>query len=648
MGLALTFITGIVLVLGPLNGPLERFSFDIPLSGHDTHSPTEALLVYLDQTSYQELGNDLNKPFSRLRHAQLITALQRDGAAVVVFDFLFHDPDPDPKADAALLEAMRRWPRHVVIGTLHSATEQGELKTMDPAEPLPAYRQAAVVGNAQLAYEGDRGVRRLPLTLETLDGPVPSLAAAALSLLTPKVPEVRSWYYLHYYGPPHRLPGIRYSDVLLGRVPPGYFRGKAVFVGARQSTSAAGVSGDMFVTPFTRDGRTGESPGVSLHATAFLNLLHHEWYSRAPGWVMGLLLLLFAGGAGAGLAFLTPLRAVLAAVLAAFLLVVAAFVIARTGHLWFPWAILLIVLAVGLSWSVSYNGARSHVEKQLLRQSLGLYLSPRRVEQILRHPEHLKPGGEMREVTVMFTDIAGFSKVAQRKRPEDLVKLLNGYYEQALSAVHDTDGMVLDLIGDAIFALWNAPELQPDHSASACRTALALHGKLLKFDESNDGAPLRTRVGLHRGPVCIGNVGGSQRFNYTAIGDAVNLAARLEGLNKHLGTDILATREVQFEVEQTLLTRLVGQFRFKGFDKVVEVYELIGPMTTEPAWFADFRSALRLFQRRAWDEAEAGFVRVLSVRPEDGPTKYYMGLLARHRAAPPPAEWLGEVDLGEK
>ena len=208
--------------------------------------------------------------------------------------------------------------------------------------------------------------------------------------------------------------------------------------------------------------------------------------------------------------------------------------------------------------------------------------------------------------------------------------------------------MVIDLIGDSIFALWNAPEPQPDHAARACRTALALHAKLLKFDEANDGAPLRTRVGLHRGTVCVGNVGSSQRFNYTAIGDAVNLASRLEGLNKQLGTDILATRDIQREVERVLTTRLVGQFRFKGFDQVAEVHELMGPAVPEPAWLGEFRGALRHFQRRGWPEAEAGFARVLAGRPQDGPSKFYQEQIAALRANPPPEDWMGEVDLREK
>ena len=652
VGVLLTLFAGIFALLGPVAGPLERFSFDLPLPGHDTHTPTNAVLVYLDDKSMEELKQPFNRPLIRTFHAELLERLRRDGARLIVFDFLFHDPDPTPAADAAFLAAIGQR-RDVVIASKQNATEEGTLRTDEPVEPLPTYQQAAAaVGMAKFDVDGDQGVRRLP---RSADAVALTLAAAALQALGTPVPTVRSWYYLHYFGPPHRLPSVLYADALMGRVQPDFFRDKVVFVGFRSATSKAGASGDMFVTPFTRDGHTGLSPGVSIHATAFLNLMHQEWFTRAPGWVTGLLLLALVAGA-AGLSRLAPLLAVLVGAAGAALLVVAAFVIARAEHVWFPWAALLVPLSAGVFWTVVYNGYRSHLERQLLRQSIGKHLSPSRVNQILQHPEALRPGGEMREVSLMFTDIAGFSKVAQRKHPEDLVKLLNGYYEEAIAAVHAEDGVIMDLIGDSIFALWNAPETQADHGPRACRTALALHEKLLKFDQTNEGAPLRTRVGLHRGTVCVGNVGSSQRFDYTAIGDAVNLASRLEGLNKHLGTDILATRDVQRDVQPTLSTRLVGQFRFKGFDKVVEVYELLGPSAPEAAWLGEFRKALHHFQRRAWDEAEAGFRRVEADRPAeqreggggDGPSAFYLRQIEILRAHPPDAEWLGEVDLREK
>ena len=297
-GTLLSLLTGLFAVFGPVAGPLERFSFDVPLPGHDTHAPTNAVLVYLDDHSFEELQQPLSRPLTRTYHAELVRRARADGARLIVFDLLFHDPDFTPAADQLFLRVMNER-RDVVIASKQDVTDRGDLTVTSLLDPNPAYVQAAAaVGIASFDDDGDQGVRRLP---RSPGGPLPTLSAAAMEVLGRPMDPVRPWHYLHYYGPSHRLPSVTYGDVMLGRVLPGFFRGKVVFVGVRSATTKAGAAGDMFVTPYTRDGQTGRSPGVSIHATAFLNLLHREWFTRAPGWVMGLLLLAFTA-LSAGLA----------------------------------------------------------------------------------------------------------------------------------------------------------------------------------------------------------------------------------------------------------------------------------------------------------------------------------------------------------
>jgi adenylate cyclase len=235
--------------------------------------------------------------------------------------------------------------------------------------------------------------------------------------------------------------------------------------------------------------------------------------------------------------------------------------------------------------------------------------------------------------------------------PEDIAQLLNAYYEATIACIHETDGTVMNLIGDAILAIWNAPQAQPDHRERACRAATALARKLVEFDTNQRNLQLRTRIGLHTGIVSVGNIGSASHFDYAAIGENVNLASRLEGLNKHLGTTILATREIQKPVEQRLANRFVGHFKFKGFDQVAGVYELfpVDPVVApDENWKKTFAEGVHCFQRSAFVEAREKFNAALTVRPGDGPCKFYLQKIEEYLSAPPKSDWMGEIDMDAK
>ena len=250
------------------------------------------------------------------------------------------------------------------------------------------------------------------------------------------------------------------------------------------------------------------------------------------------------------------------------------------------------------------------MEKRLVEESLAARLSPALVKRVLQEPGLRRPGGVKQEVSILFSDIANFSRVTESMHPDDLVNLLNRYFDTALKCIHETDGTVMDLVGDAIFAIWNAPIAQPDHRERACRAALLLRQQLVDFGATQHSLPLRTRVGLHSGIVCVGNIGSATRFDFAAIGENTNLASRLEGLNKLVGTEVLATRDIQRAAEDSLVWRLVGHFKFKGFGRVVEVHELIGPTESSEssrAWREKFADALHDFRQRQFDSAAEKF-----------------------------------------
>ena len=319
---------------------------------------------------------------------------------------------------------------------------------------------------------------------------------------------------------------------------------------------------------------------------------------------------------------------------------------------WFAWLIVVEVqIPVALLSSWLNQSLQWFVERKLLVESLSLHVPPSRVNELLKQPELLKPGAKLQRVSVLFTDISNYSLISESTVLKDLEKMLNQYFEAALGAVHETEGTVIKLIGDAIFAVWNAPEAQADHQERACRTALRLREQLILHDAQNENAPLRTRAGLHTGEALVGNFGSSKRFDYTVMGDAVNLAARLEGLNKHLGTLILATREFQMAIEAKFVTRPVGVFRFKGIARGVQVYEVVGTLDcldSTKVWRDSFADGLHKFKRREFEMAGAAFEETLRLCPKDGPSQFYLKQIKRFHEKPPDENWTGEVSLDEK
>jgi adenylate cyclase len=230
-----------------------------------------------------------------------------------------------------------------------------------------------------------------------------------------------------------------------------------------------------------------------------------------------------------------------------------------------------------------------------------------------------------------------------------LAKMMNHYFETAVSqCIHKTDGTVVKYIGDSIFAFWNAPEAQPDHAIRACEAAIRLRDQ--RFADPN-GNVLRTRIGIHTGLARIGNFGSSDRVDYTALGENVNLASRLEGLNKYLGTSCLITRETKEAMGERLVTRWLGQFQMKGLKDALDVYEIIGwADQTEPTrpWREAFDRALQNYHSRNLEFAAAGFRETLELRPDDGPSKFYLEKLEELQTQDVPSDWATHTILREK
>lgn len=643
---------------------LAFLSYDLPFIFRRSLPPTEAVIVYLDEQSHAALGQPLNRPWDRRLHARLLDRLTQAGARAVVFDIVFSDPaepcatnDPADRLLARALQANGR----VVLGADEVLVnyEQRQVRSVQLALPIEELLEgAAGVAAVTLDPESDLVIRRH--TPRSKFDSLPTLAWAAAEVArAPITADARAQVlprWLNYYGPPATIPSVSFARALaIEDTPDEMFRDKVVFVGARVFTKTAGERKDEYSHPWrlVREERTFRFlPGVEAHATQFLNLLRGDWLNRLPQTTEAWLLVLGGAVAGFGLVQLRAVPASLTALALGVSVAAGGYLSFRLLRLWFPWLILEAVLAVAWLWAVLFNSVREYVQRRLFEQSLSRYLSPKLVKRFASRPELLKPGAEKQTLTILFSDIEGFTSISEGMDPDDLAALMNRYFETGVShCIHRTEGTVVKFIGDAIFAIWNAPAPQPDHAVRAGEAALLLSRQVVTFAKHQTTWTLRTRIGLHTGVANVGNFGSHERFDYTAFGENINLASRMEGLNKFLGTNILLTEDTQRLLGEDLRTRFLGQFQLKGFERAVRVYELVGRAGEPdcgPEGRRAFAEGLKHFQTRAFDQAERAFQRALELTPSDGPARFYLRKLAEIRAEELPEHWAGEIEIKDK
>jgi len=285
-------------------------------------------------------------------------------------------------------------------------------------------------------------------------------------------------------------------------------------------------------------------------------------------------------------------------------------------------------------------------------RSFSRYVPYQLVRQLLQSGGEAELGAERREMTVVFTDIAGFTTIVESTPPDIVLGALARYLERMNAEIHETDGTVCQYLGDAIEAFWGAPEPHPDHALRACRTALAMRdaSEAMADQAERDHAPaLRTRFGVATGEVMVGNVGAPDRFNYAIVGDSVNFGARLESLNKVYGTHVLVGPGTARAVKDDLVVRPVDYVRVKGKRRPAQVFELVGESVSGAvaAGLRRYAEALECYRDGRFDEALTRLTEVETLLPDDGPTAVLRARCTAFRAAPP-AAWDGVHEMTHK
>jgi adenylate cyclase len=317
-----------------------------------------------------------------------------------------------------------------------------------------------------------------------------------------------------------------------------------------------------------------------------------------------------------------------------------------------PAAIILISDA-GIVW-YKFNVAERR--RRFIKRAFEFYMNPAVVDQIAKNPEMLELGGKEMDLTAFFSDVASFTTISEQLTPHQLVELLNEYLTAMTDIVLSYNGLLDKYEGDAIMAVFGAPIHYPDHATRACYVALDMQAELSRLREKwkQEGKPqLHARVGINSGNMVVGNMGSKTRFDYTVMGDSVNLASRLEGVNKQYSTSVMISEFTYALCKNDVQVREIDLIRVKGKAKPVSIYEVLGRSTDTlavelKAAVERYLTGLEAYRRREWTKAIEAFEQALAIRPDDGPSLTYIGRCKQYLESPPPDDWDGAYVMTTK
>ena len=676
--------------------------------------PQPIAIVDIDEASLREFGQ---WPWPRTRIADLVTRLTQSGAIVVAFDIVFAEPDrlsPNlvardfrglddetraklstfPSNDLVLAGAMQS--ARVVVGQTGHHEESVKSERGDPpqtavatlgADPGPfLFSYPGLLQNVPQIEDQAKGrglltiqpdldglIRRVPLIMKARDKIYPSLATEILRIATgsnaiviktddagvssilvggvpvPTDPQGRMWVYFNHHDP-KRFVSAR--DVLSSDSTARSLGGKLVLIG----TSAVGLY-DLKSTPLD-----AAIPGVEIHAQVLENFLTKSFLNR-PNYAIGAEIIL-ALVIGIAIIALVPILGPLPVLLLG--ATIAVIMAALSGFLFWKWNVLIdfaypMISSFAVFTLLSFvNYFREEMERRQVRNAFGRYISPALVEQLADDPDRLVLGGETRDITILFSDVRGFTSISEQYKgdPQGLTTLMNRFLTPLSNAIIEHKGTIDKYMGDAIMAFWNAPLNDPDHAANACEAALIMLDRLKLVNEERKREaeeagqpflPLNAGIGINTGECVVGNMGSDLRFDYSVLGDSVNLASRLEGQTKGYGVSVMVGSYTAELVAERFATIELDRIRVKGKVEPETIYAVLGraDIAEEEGFKASSAALSRLlthYRSRQWDDAEAALNDLRRCGEDYGLgtlCAIYEERIALFRESPPDDAWDG-------
>ena len=651
-------------------------------------SPGDIVIVQVDQQSIDALSSDnITWPWPRQMYAPLLDYLAE--ADAVFIDILFTEPSSYGEEDDAIMAKALKKAGNVYLPVFLSANQRSmgadelaylkkvalpdvlttRLKYGSAITNIDSLRNAARgAGNVMIKPDTDGVYRRVPLCFGFRDLTIPHFVLGYLveqgkirvrdgGLLADGKPLPLSAdnLLLRYYSSEQPFPAISAAaifkasnDSRAGKIPAiarNYFKGKKVFLGL----TAAGLY-DMKPTSIS-----AVSTGVLVHATALDTMLHRHFIRQLPASVSISVMFLIALAVSwfilthhtliSNLPFFA-LSAVVTLVLPAMLF--------KNG-IYVQVAPSVVTLLVAVITAAAYSYATEGKERRFVRRAFGQYMDETIVQHLLKNPELIKPGGQRRRVSVFFADIAGFTSLAEKLPAEETAKILHTALNAFSEVIIRNHGVIDKYIGDCIMAFWGAPLGTEQDEINACRAAIQCQEALIEINRgfhSEGLSEIAIRIGIHSGDAIVGNLGSDRLFDYTVVGDTVNLASRLESANKHFKTRVMVSEDTYTRTEGLFPARQLGLIEVKGKSLPVGIYELLVAAELPEAGLRSFLDAYQegyaLFREKRWQEAADAFRRFLGVYTDDGPAAYYLAWCERLLANPPLTNDWNVIKMTEK
>ncbi len=667
-GLAIGIIVTVIGIVAVIANPLHNYHLKLSnlLFTGNNNPNSEILIIAIDDASIND-NSAIKKDslgrywdWSRLYHKKVLETLEEHGAKVVAFDLAFNEMTESISANTLksildntpsnrLLQALGKYtPSFDHPEDLEFAESLGKynniiLFSKQDAPPLPLFTDKVNnLGFPVTEKDPDGLVRRIPF-----EG---SFAQKIVELYNPDlltdVPLEDGDLIINYSTPPYEYNAISYKDIYFDTFDPQRIKDKIALIGV--TTPSVQDHASTPIKPET------DMPGIEIHANAIQTVLDQNFLHNQtkPSQIITVAALTIVGAIA--LVFSPLWLGILLVILMMLGYYTAAHMAYANGiiiNMIYPF-LAIVLTYIG---SVMYKYFAELRQRQYLQTAFGRYLSPDIMQEVLKNPQLLHRSGMKREITVFFSDIAGFTTVSEQLKPTDLLDLVNDYLGAMTDIVLQHHGTLDKYVGDAIVAYFGAPLKQADHAHRACSVALAMREKLPSLHEKwkREGKPLIDfRIGINTGDAIVGNVGSEKRFDYTIMGDEVNLGSRLEGANKRYGTRIMVSEQTYTMVRDEFIFRPLDIIKVKGKDNAIEVFELVAHKDrlseTGEKLLSQYNKAISLYRNREFKIAYDEFKKALEIHPDDEPSKLYAQRSDILSNYPPPENWDGVFTMKTK